>query len=220
MDRIEIYDTTLRDGAQTEGISLSLDDKLRIARRLDDFGVALIEGGWPGSNPKDVEFFERARDLPWNHATIAAFGSTRRRNMAPEDDENLRALVASGVAVCTLVGKSWTLHVDEVLRVDREENLAMIEESVAWLVSEGRRVIHDAEHFFDGYRTDRDYALRRCEQRLGEARKRWSCVTRTAGRFPGTWNEWCARWDRSWTPHSESTRTTTASWPSSILSRP
>lgn len=159
MDRIEIYDTTLRDGAQTEGISLSLDDKLRIARRLDDFGVALIEGGWPGSNPKDVEFFERARDLHWTHATIAAFGSTRRRNLAPEDDENLRALLASGAAVCTLVGKSWTLHVDEVLRVDREENLAMIEESVAWLVSEGRRVIHDAEHFFDGYRADRDYAL-------------------------------------------------------------
>jgi len=159
MDRVEIYDTTLRDGAQTEGISLSLDDKLRIARRLDDFGVAFIEGGWPGSNPKDVEFFERARDLPWNHATIAAFGSTRRRNIAPEDDENLRALLASGAPVCTLVGKSWTLHVDEVLRVDRAENLAMIEESVAWLVSEGRRVILDAEHFFDGYRADREYAL-------------------------------------------------------------
>jgi 2-isopropylmalate synthase len=159
MERVAIYDTTLRDGAQTEGISLSCQDKLRIARRLDEFGVAFIEGGWPGSNPKDVEFFDRARDMDWQHASIAAFGSTRRRNCAPEEDANLVALLDAGTAVCTLVGKSWTLHVDEVLRAGRDENLAMIEESVAFLVAHGRRVIYDAEHFFDGYRNDAAYAL-------------------------------------------------------------
>ncbi|MEX0856460.1 MAG: citramalate synthase [Gemmatimonadota bacterium] len=159
MDKIEIYDTTLRDGAQTEGISLSCEDKIRIAQRLDEFGIDLIEGGWPGSNPKDAEFFERARDLPWSHSSIAAFGSTRRRGIAPEDDANLRALVEARTPVCTLVGKSWTLHVEEVLQVDRDENLAMIEESVAFLAAEGRRVIYDAEHFFDGFREDADYAI-------------------------------------------------------------
>ncbi|MEX1257092.1 MAG: citramalate synthase [Gemmatimonadota bacterium] len=158
-DKIEIYDTTLRDGAQTEGISLSGEDKIRIARRLDEFGIDVIEGGWPGSNPKDVEFFERARDMDWSHAVIAAFGSTRRRNTAPEDDANLRALVEAGTKVCTVVGKSWTLHVDEVLQVGRGENLAMIEESVAFLASAGRRVVYDAEHFFDGFRGDPSYAL-------------------------------------------------------------
>jgi 2-isopropylmalate synthase len=156
---VAIYDTTLRDGAQTEGISLSCEDKLRIARRLDEFGIAFIEGGWPGSNPKDVEFFKRARDLEWRHAKITAFGSTRRRDCAPEDDSNLAALLEVGTEVCTLVGKSWTLHVDDVLRADRDENLAMIEESIAYLVASGRRVIYDAEHFFDGYRGDSAYAI-------------------------------------------------------------
>ncbi|HWV56305.1 MAG TPA: hypothetical protein VNZ57_02440, partial [Longimicrobiales bacterium] len=151
MSTIAIYDTTLRDGAQTEGISFSSDDKIRIARRLDEFGVSYIEGGWPGSNPKDEEFFQRAADIEWKHAQIAAFGSTRRRQVAPEDDANLRALVDAGTQVCTIVGKSWTLHVDEVLRAGRDENLAMIEESVAFLVAHGRKVIYDAEHFFVGY---------------------------------------------------------------------
>jgi len=159
MSTIAIYDTTLRDGAQTEGISFSSDDKIRIARRLDEFGVSYIEGGWPGSNPKDEEFFQRAADIEWKHAQIAAFGSTRRRQVAPEDDANLRALVDAGTQVCTIVGKSWTLHVDEVLRAGRDENLAMIEESVAFLVAHGRTVIYDAEHFFDGYREDPVYAL-------------------------------------------------------------
>jgi 2-isopropylmalate synthase len=157
--RVDIYDTTLRDGAQTEGISLSCEDKLRIARRLDDFGVAFIEGGWPGSNPKDIEFFERARDMHWKTAAVAAFGSTRRRDVAPEDDANLRALLDVGVGVCTLVGKTWMLHVTEVLRTDPDENLRMIEESVAFLREAGRRVIYDAEHFFDGYRDDPSYSV-------------------------------------------------------------
>ncbi len=159
VDSVDIYDTTLRDGAQTEGIAFTCDDKLRIARRLDQLGIAFIEGGWPGSNPKDIAFFEHARDMEWQHAAIAAFGATRRRGIAPEDDDNLAAMLDCQAAVCTLVGKSWTLHVREVLRASFDENLAMISESVAYLRAQGRRVIYDAEHFFDGYRADRAYAL-------------------------------------------------------------
>jgi 2-isopropylmalate synthase len=156
---IEIYDTTLRDGTQREGVSLSCDDKLRIARRLDELGVSFIEGGWPGSNPKDAEFFERARDVDWQRAKIAAFGSTCRVGGGPEDDANLRALLDSGAPVCTVVGKTWTMHVTDVLRTSLDENLRIIEQSLAWLREQGRRVIYDAEHFFDGYRADPVYAL-------------------------------------------------------------
>jgi 2-isopropylmalate synthase len=156
---IQIYDTTLRDGTQREGISLSCDDKLRIARRLDELGVSFIEGGWPGSNPKDAEFFERARDVPWAHAKIAAFGSTCRVNGGPEDDANIQALLEARTPVCTVVGKTWTLHVAEVLRTTKEDNLRIIEKSLAYLRAQGRRVIYDAEHFFDGYRADPEYAL-------------------------------------------------------------
>jgi 2-isopropylmalate synthase len=156
---IQIYDTTLRDGTQRDGLSLSCEDKVRVAQRLDRLGVAYIEGGWPGSNPKDVEFFARARDLSWEHAQIAAFGATRRAGIAVEDDPNLRALLDSGAAVCTLFGKSWRLHVTDVLRTTLDENLRLIEQSVAYLVGAGRRVIYDAEHFFDGYKDDAAYAL-------------------------------------------------------------
>lgn len=159
MNRIAIYDTTLRDGSQGEGVSYTVTDKLRIAERLDQFGVAFIEGGWPGSNPKDAEFFERARDREWRHSLLAAFGSTRRANKAPEDDPNLQALIASGAPVCTIFGKSWTLHVTDVLRTTLDKNLEMIEESVRFLVSQGRRVMYDAEHFFDGFAADPAYAL-------------------------------------------------------------
>jgi 2-isopropylmalate synthase len=156
---IQIYDTTLRDGTQREGISLSVDDKLTIARRLDDLGVAFIEGGWPGSNPKDAEFFERARDMEWKAAKVAAFGSTCRVGGGPEDDANIAALLEARTPVCTVVGKTWTLHVTEVLRTTREENLRIIEQSLAHLRQHGRRVVYDAEHFFDGYRADPVYAL-------------------------------------------------------------
>src|SRR3990172_4261166 len=156
---IQIYDTTLRDGTQREGISLSCDDKLRIARRLDVLGVAFIEGGWPGSNPKDAEFFERARDIPWKNACIAAFGSTCRVNGGPEDDANIRALLDARTPVCTVVGKTWTLHVTDVLRTTLDDNLRIIEKSLAYLREHGRRVVYDAEHFFDGYRADPAYAL-------------------------------------------------------------
>ena len=156
---IQIYDTTLRDGTQRKGISLSCEDKIRIARKLDKFGVDFIEGGWPGSNPKDVAFFKKAKDLEWRHAKIAAFGSTRRANTMPEEDPNLIALVESGAPVCTIFGKTWKLHVTEVMRTTLEENLKMIEESVSYLKAQGRRVIYDAEHFFDGYKADKNYAL-------------------------------------------------------------
>ncbi len=156
---VEVYDTTLRDGTQREGISYTLEDKLRIAEHLDAFGVAFIEGGWPGSNPKDEEFFARARDQDWKHAKIAAFGSTRRAGLAPGDDASMRALIAAGTEVCAIFGKSSTFQVTEVLRTSLDENLRMIEDSVAFLRSEKKRVVYDAEHFFDGYRLDAAYAV-------------------------------------------------------------
>ena len=156
---IQIYDTTLRDGTQSEGFTLSGNDKIRIAEKLDELGVAFIEGGWPGSNPKDVEFFERARDLEWKNALIAAFGSTCRVKGGPEDDANIKALIDSHTPVCTIFGKTWTLHVKDVLLTTLEDNLRIIEHSVAYLKASGRRVIYDAEHFFDGYKADHAYAL-------------------------------------------------------------
>jgi 2-isopropylmalate synthase len=156
---VQIYDTTLRDGSQREGLSLSCADKLRIARKLDELGVAFIEGGWPGSNPKDAEFFERARDIQWQTALITAFGSTCRAEGSPEDDANLRAMLNAATPVCTVVGKTWTLHVTDVLRTTLADNLRIIELSLAYLKAQGRRVIYDAEHFFDGYRADPAYAL-------------------------------------------------------------
>jgi 2-isopropylmalate synthase len=158
-DMIRIYDTTLRDGTQREGLSLSCADKLRIARRLDDLGVAFIEGGWPGSNPKDADFFEQARQIPWKNASITAFGATCRAQGNPEDDVNIQALVSAGTQICTIFGKSWDLHVLDVLRTSLEDNLRIIEQSVAYLKAQGRRVIYDGEHFFDGYKKNPSYAL-------------------------------------------------------------
>jgi 2-isopropylmalate synthase len=155
---VAIYDTTLRDGTQREGIALQCADKLRIAHQLDRLGVAFIEGGWPGSNPKDVEFFARAKDLVWTHAAICAFGSTRRAGTPADDDPGLAALIAAQTPVCTVFGKSSLVHVHDVLRTTADENLRMIEDSVALLVGHGRRVVYDAEHFFDGARHDEPYA--------------------------------------------------------------
>src|SRR5687768_3214225 len=156
---IQIYDTTLRDGTQSEGFTLSSNDKVRIAQKLDELGVAFIEGGWPGSNPKDVEFFERAQDMEWKNALIAAFGSTCHVKGGPEDDANIKALIDSHTPVCTIFGKTWTLHVKDVLLTTLEDNLRIIEQSVAYLKANGKRVIYDAEHFFDGYKVDHAYAL-------------------------------------------------------------
>ncbi len=157
---VELYDTTLRDGAQQEGISFSLDDKVKIAHHLDAFGVAYIEGGWPGSNPKDAGFFQRMRQEPLDHARISAFGATRRAGRRADEDDNLRALVASGAPAVALVGKSSAFQARAVLGVDLDENLRMIADSVAYLRAGGQAVIFDAEHFFDGYRENPEYALR------------------------------------------------------------
>jgi 2-isopropylmalate synthase len=155
-----LYDTTLRDGTQREGISFSVEDKLRIARRLDRLGIAYVEGGWPGSNPKDMAFFERAPELDLEQARVTAFGSTRRADVAVEDDANIRALVAANTPAVAVFGKSWDLHVHQVLRTTLDENLRMIADSARYLKRVGREVIYDAEHFFDGYQADPAYALR------------------------------------------------------------
>jgi 2-isopropylmalate synthase len=156
---VTLYDTTLRDGTQGENISLSLADKLRIARMLDEYGMPYIEGGWPGSNPKDIEFFAAARTMRWSTAKLAAFGSTRHRSNAPGEDPNLRELVAAETPVVTIFGKSWLLHVTDVLGATPQQNLDMIADSIGFVADRGREAVYDAEHFFDGYRADRDYAL-------------------------------------------------------------
>ena len=157
MTRVAVYDTTLRDGMQGEGMSLSVEEKVRVAEVLDGLGVPLIEAGFPASNPKEAAFFDRLEGAGLA-ADVCAFGMTRRRGIRAEDDEALRLLAGSWTPVSTLVGKTWTLHLEKVVRVDREENLRMIAESVAFLVAQGKRVIYDAEHFFDGWRDDPAYA--------------------------------------------------------------
>ncbi|MEY2407498.1 MAG: 2-isopropylmalate synthase [Verrucomicrobiota bacterium] len=156
---VEIYDTTLRDGAQGEGINFSVTDKLRIAEKLDQFGVDYIEGGWPGSNPKDLEFFQQAARRKWRHAQIAAFSMTRRKGMPVEKDPLMRQILEAETPVVTIVGKSWILHVTEVLRAKPDENLAMIGDTIHFLRDHGKEVIYDAEHSFDGHADDPDYAL-------------------------------------------------------------
>jgi len=160
MKRVQVYDTTLRDGAGREGISFSVEDKLRITQKLDELGVHFIEGGWPGANPKDEEFFEKASGLALSRAALVAFGSTRRPNAEAEKDPTLRALLDAGTSVITLVGKSWDHHVTEVLETTLDGNLGMIADSVAYLKSKGRKVFFDAEHFFDGYKANPRYALK------------------------------------------------------------
>jgi 2-isopropylmalate synthase len=161
--KVQLYDTTLRDGAQRAGISFSVEDKLKIAKRLGEIGIHFIEGGWPGSNPKDAEFFARARTLDLKRATLVAFGSTRRASTKAESDPNLCALMESGTRVVTLVGKSWDLHVTDVLNTTREGNLKMIADSVRYIKAGGQSVFFDAEHFFDGYKRNPEYALRTIE---------------------------------------------------------
>src|SRR5512138_1079993 len=156
---VEIYDTTLRDGSQGEGINFSVMDKLRIAEKLDAFGMHYIEGGWPGSNPRDIEFFAEARRKKFKRAKLAAFGSTRRKGIAVEKDEQVRLLIEAHTPVVTIYGKTWLLHVKEVLRATPDENLAMIGDTVRFLKDHGRFVVYDAEHAFDGFKQDPEYAL-------------------------------------------------------------
>jgi 2-isopropylmalate synthase len=159
MKQVHLYDTTLRDGMQGQGMSLSAHEKVRMVRKLDDLGIQYVEAGFPGSNPKELELFEMLAGIELAHASVCAFGMTRRKGTAPEDDEALRLLATGFAPVVTLVGKTWGLHLEKVTRVSREENLAMIRESIAFLRDAGKRVIYDAEHFFDGFRDDGGYAL-------------------------------------------------------------
>ena len=158
--QVKLLDTTLRDGAQTEGISFTVEDKLKIARLLDDFGIHYIEGGWPGSNPKDVEFFTKAKKLKLKHSKLCAFSSTRRANIKIQDDKNIATLVAAETPVVSIFGKCWDFHVKEALKVPLEENIEMIKDTISYLKSKGREVIFDAEHFFDGYKNNSAYALK------------------------------------------------------------
>ncbi len=157
--KIDVFDTTLRDGTQGEGVNLSVDDKVRIALRMDEFGIDYIEGGWPGSNPKDIAFFQRVKNLDLKHAKITAFGSTRHARNAPENDPNLSEILKAETEVVTIFGKTWDFHVLHALRVELSDNLKMIEDSVRYLKQNDRFVIYDAEHFFDGYKNNPDYAL-------------------------------------------------------------
>jgi 2-isopropylmalate synthase len=159
MEPIYLYDTTLRDGTQGENITFSADEKVKIALRLDDIGIHYIEGGWPGSNPKDMQFFDLAKRVSFKNARLVAFGSTRKPGTTPEQDPNLQALLASGTPTVTIFGKSWDMHVEEIMANSLEENLAMINHSVGYLKSNGRETIYDAEHFFDGYKHNPDYAV-------------------------------------------------------------
>ena len=176
-----IYDTTLRDGAQREGLSFSLEDKIRIAHQLDQLGIPFIEGGWPGANPKDVQFFWQLREQqPLKTAQLVAFCSTRRPGRSAADDELLQAILAAGTHWVTLFGKSWDLHVTEGLKTSLDENLAMIADSIQYLRSQHRRVIYDAEHWFDGYRQNPDYALKTLEAAL-DAGAEWLVLCDTNG---------------------------------------
>jgi 2-isopropylmalate synthase len=188
--QIHLFDTTLRDGTQSEGLSLSVEDKLRISRLLDGFGIHYIEGGYPGSNPKDVEFFRRAKgELKLKHARLTAFGSTRKAGVTAAEDPNLRALVEAGTPTICIYGKSWPLHVTHVLQTTLDENLAMIRDSVAYLKAQGKEVIYDGEHFFDGFRADRDYALQ-CARAAAEAGADWIVLCDTnGGSLPSTISE-------------------------------
>jgi len=158
MRKVEIYDTTLRDGTQGEGVSLSLQDKLQITERLDEMGIDYVEGGYPLSNAKDAEYFQKVRNLKLKHAQVCAFGMTRRKGVKAADDPGMKALIEAGTPVCTIVGKTHDFHVTEVLRVTLEENLDMIRETISYLVSQGKKVFYDAEHFFDGWKANPEYA--------------------------------------------------------------
>jgi 2-isopropylmalate synthase len=180
MTRIAIYDTTLRDGSQGEGVNFSLQDKLLITSRLDELGIDYIEGGYPLSNPKDAEYFRRVRDLDLKSARIVAFGMTRRKGVAPEDDTGMRALVGAGTPAVTVVGKTWDLHAREILDVSLEENLRMIADSVGYLAANVGEVVYDAEHFFDGFKANPDYALETLRA-VAEAGARWIVLCDTNG---------------------------------------
>jgi 2-isopropylmalate synthase len=184
MSRIELYDTTLRDGMQGEGMSLSAQEKLRVAHRLDELGIDLIEAGFPSSNPKELELFSLLARETFARASVAAFGMTRRRGVAASEDAGLRVLAECFAPVCTIVGKSWGLHLEKVVKVSRDENLAMIGESVAFLVAAGKRVLYDAEHFFDGVADDPAYALACLQAAASAGAETVVCCDTNGGTLP------------------------------------
>ena len=184
MTTIQIYDTTLRDGMQGEGMSLSAQEKVRVAHKLDELGIDLIEAGFPSSNPKELELFELLAGESFGHAQLAAFGMTRRRDLSAADDPALRILADSFAPVCTLVGKTWSLHLEKVVKVDREENLRMIGDSVAFLVGQGKRVVYDAEHFFDGWADDSAYALQCLRAAADAGAETVTCCDTNGGTLP------------------------------------
>src|SRR3989475_12804409 len=180
---IKIYDTTLRDGTQGEGVSFSMEDKVRLTTRLDALGIHCMEGGWPGSNPKDLRFFRRLQDVTFKHAKLAAFSMTRRAGGSADSDANMLALLESGAPVATIVGKSWDFHVTEALGTTLEENLAMIGDTLAFLRPRMDEVLFDAEHFFDGFRATRDYA-RATLKAAEDAGAQWRVLCDPAGGAP------------------------------------
>jgi len=192
-DFIHIYDTTLRDGTQAQGVSFSKTDKVRIAAKLDAFGVSYIEGGWPGSNPKDMGFFDEMRSRKLTHAKLAAFGSTRRASNPAEEDANLRTLLEAETPVVTIFGKSWLLHVHDVLRVSPDVNLDMVGSSCAFLRDQGREVIFDAEHFFDGYADSPDYALQVLQRAVADGASSVVLCDTNGGSLPHVIEEVSAR---------------------------
>ena len=182
--RIQTFDTTLRDGTQGEAVSFTVEDKLRIAIKLDELGIDYIEGGWPGSNPKDKEFFTRALHLHLNHAKLCAFGATRMAKLTVETDPSVQELANAGTPAVSIFGKTWDLHVHRALNITLEENLVLIGETVAYLKSKGKEVIYDAEHFFDGYRANPDYALQTLETALGAGASVLCLCDTNGGRMP------------------------------------
>lgn len=188
---LEIYDTTLRDGAQAEDVSFSAEDKVRIAQKLDDLGVHFIEGGWPGANPKDIEFFRMIKTIPLKHADVIAFGSTRKASNTVRKDPNLQALLAAETKTITLFGKTWSLHVTDALGISLSKNLALIADSIAYLHGKGRRVFYDAEHFFDGYKTNPDYALATIRKAVEAGAERVILCDTNGGAMPWEVREIC-----------------------------
>jgi 2-isopropylmalate synthase len=181
---LEIYDTTLRDGAQAEDVSFSAEDKVRVAQKLDELGVHFIEGGWPGANPKDIEFFRIMKTIPLKHATVIAFGSTRKASHAVQKDPNLQALLGAETKTITLFGKSWSLHVTDALGISLAKNLELIGDSVAYLRSKHRQVFYDAEHFFDGYKTNPEYALKTIRKAVEAGAERVILCDTNGGTMP------------------------------------
>lgn len=181
---LEIYDTTLRDGAQAEDVSFSAEDKVRVAQKLDELGVHYIEGGWPGANPKDIEFFRIMKTTPLQHASVIAFGSTRKASNSVQKDQNLKALLAAETKTITLFGKTWSLHVTDALGISLAKNLELIGDSIAHLKSKGRRVFYDAEHFFDGYKTNPEYALNTIRKAVAAGAERVILCDTNGGAMP------------------------------------